>query len=167
MEEVILVDKNDAVLGYKLRSDLVMGDRWRICGAVVFDGQGNTMIAQRSKYKKHDPLKWGPGVAGTLEKGETYEECVARELEEELGITSMPIKRLYGGPIDASNGNKRYCEWFSVVVPVGFVPKLQDEEVADYAWANIEVLMKDIKTNPDKFLNSHKDWLRILQEFKG
>jgi isopentenyl-diphosphate Delta-isomerase len=166
-EEVVLVDDNDNILGYKLRSELTVRDRWRICGAVVVDGIGNTMIAQRSAQKKHDPLHWGPGVAGTLCKGETYEQCVLRELHEELGIIDMPIKMIHGSPIDAPDGNKRYCVWYTVVVPSGFVPTLQEDEVATYRWLSIKELIDDININRSVYLNSVDDWLNILITLNG
>jgi isopentenyldiphosphate isomerase len=167
MEEVILVDEHDNVLGSKLRSELTIQDRWRICGVVIFDGRGNTLIAQRSALKKHDPLHWGPGVAGTLVVGETYEFCVERELEEELGVVDSKLEIIHSGSIDAPNGNKRYCVWFSSVVPAGFVPKLQAEEVADYKWLPIPELIKDIESHPENYLNSTETWLTILRTYQG
>jgi 8-oxo-dGTP diphosphatase len=54
--------------------------------AAILDKDGKILIAKR---KKDDPLKkkWEfPG--GKVEPGETPEECLVRELEEELGIKS-------------------------------------------------------------------------------
>ena len=59
------------------------------------------LVAQRSEQMPH-PLKWEfPG--GKLRKGETPENCIAREIQEELGVDihvedSLPsIKHYYPG----------------------------------------------------------------------
>ncbi len=59
--------------------------------AAVLEKDGKYFIAQRKLFldgrKREDPLsgKWEfPG--GKIEPGETPEECLARELKEELGI---------------------------------------------------------------------------------
>lgn len=52
--------------------------------AVVTDRRGRILIARRKETSMLGGLWEFPG--GTLEKGETMRECIARELEEELGI---------------------------------------------------------------------------------
>ncbi|MDR2018469.1 MAG: (deoxy)nucleoside triphosphate pyrophosphohydrolase [Syntrophobacterales bacterium] len=55
----------------------------KIVIAAVIEKDGRILIAKRNRGKQH-PGKWEfPG--GTLEEGETNEECLKRELEEELG----------------------------------------------------------------------------------
>ena len=55
----------------------------RVACAIIED-QGKVLAAQRSRSMSM-PLKWEfPG--GKLHIGESAEECLARELEEELGI---------------------------------------------------------------------------------
>lgn len=50
------------------------------------------LVVQRSAIMKQ-PLKWEfPG--GKLEEGETEEECVIREIKEELDMEIKPIQRL-------------------------------------------------------------------------
>jgi 8-oxo-dGTP diphosphatase len=51
------------------------------------------LIAQRKKDSWMEPNKWEfPG--GKVEQNETYEECLIREIQEELGIT-ITIDRLF------------------------------------------------------------------------
>jgi A/G-specific adenine glycosylase len=52
---------------------------------IVVDRRGRFLIAQRKEGSMLGGLWEFPG--GTLEKGETIEQCIARELKEELGIT--------------------------------------------------------------------------------
>ena len=51
---------------------------------IVVDRRGRFLIAQRKEGSMLGGLWEFPG--GTLEKGETIEQCIARELKEELGI---------------------------------------------------------------------------------
>ncbi|MCX2482942.1 (deoxy)nucleoside triphosphate pyrophosphohydrolase [Pedobacter sp. MR2016-24] len=52
--------------------------------ALILDDNYNVLVAQRSAVMRL-PLKWEfPG--GKIEEGETAEECLIRELMEELGV---------------------------------------------------------------------------------
>ena len=57
----------------------------RVIGAVIVDGEGRVLAAQRPCSKDaYKSLKWElPG--GKLEEGETPEEAIIREIREELG----------------------------------------------------------------------------------
>ena len=64
----------------------------KIVIAAVIERDGLILIARRKEGKQH-PGKWEfPG--GTLEVGETEQECLRRELEEELAV-SAEIGELY------------------------------------------------------------------------
>ena len=54
------------------------------CSVIVYDDDRRVLIAQRSKIKKKFPLKWET-IGGSLEPGETPEECIRRETKEEIG----------------------------------------------------------------------------------
>jgi len=52
--------------------------------AAIIEREGGILVGQRTAEQSH-PLKWEfPG--GKVEQGETPEQALARELEEELGI---------------------------------------------------------------------------------
>jgi len=58
----------------------------KIVTAAIIERDGNILIAKRKIGKMH-PGKWEfPG--GTFEEGETYEQCLRRELQEELDVSS-------------------------------------------------------------------------------
>jgi len=61
----------------------------RVAAALIFDDQGNFLIAERSRGKLAG--KWEfPG--GKIEEGETEEEAAVREVSEELGISVLSEK---------------------------------------------------------------------------
>lgn len=67
-----------------------------VCCAIIKNEDGNVLVAQRSAAMSL-PLRWEfPG--GKLEQGETAEQCLIRELKEELNVT-VKIVRLFGSHI--------------------------------------------------------------------
>lgn len=58
--------------------------------AVIDDGEGNILLGQRPEGKSFAGFYEFPG--GKLEEGETPEDALVRELEEELGIKADKTK---------------------------------------------------------------------------
>ena len=58
----------------------------KIVTAAVIEKDGHILIAKRKEGKRHVGNWEFPG--GTLEEGETPEQCLKRELQEELSVTA-------------------------------------------------------------------------------
>ena len=58
----------------------------QIVTAAIIEKNGHILIAKRKRGKRHAGNWEFPG--GTLEEGETHEQCLKRELQEELAITA-------------------------------------------------------------------------------
>jgi ADP-ribose pyrophosphatase len=61
------------------------------CSIIVHDNDNKVLIAQRSKCKKSFPLLW-ESVGGALEGNETPEQCIRREVKEELNCNIQDLK---------------------------------------------------------------------------
>ena len=63
----------------------------KVCCAVLF--QNNKVLAVQRAETMSNPLKWEfPG--GKIKAGEKEEECIKREIKEELGLTIKAKERL-------------------------------------------------------------------------
>ena len=67
----------------------------RVAHVLVFNKDGALLLQKRSMNKDVAPGKWDTSVGGHVNAGETIEEAVRREMEEEVGITSCELKFLY------------------------------------------------------------------------
>lgn len=87
-ELFVVVDRDDNILGHKTRfechhdSSLIH----RTVGALIFNDKGQLLLQKRSATKDMEPGLWGISAAGHVIRGQTDEEAVHRELQEELGV---------------------------------------------------------------------------------
>ena len=74
------------------------------CSLIIYDDNKKVLIAQRSKIKHKFPMLWET-VGGTLENEETPEECIRREVKEELNceVNELKLFKVY-----VINSDNRY-----------------------------------------------------------
>lgn len=88
-QDVIAVDPDDNPEGLVNRIDAHTGEgiRHRAFTALVFDDEGNVLLAQRAPEKRLWDTHWDGTVASHPVEGQTQLEATGECLEEELGIT--------------------------------------------------------------------------------
>ncbi|WP_433625115.1 NUDIX hydrolase [Halomicrococcus sp. NG-SE-24] len=88
-QHVVAVDEDDNEQGIVNRLEAHMGDgtRHRAFTSLVFDGDGNILLAQRSPDKRLWDTYWDGTVASHPEQDQTQHEATRQRLEEELGIS--------------------------------------------------------------------------------
>jgi 8-oxo-dGTP diphosphatase len=123
-----------------------------VTAAVIRDGD-RVLIARRPKDAKIEAGKWEfPG--GKLEFGETPEQCIVREIEEELGVTIAPLWL-----IDAASHVYRDEKQHLHIVLLCYLAKLvkgapRAIEVAEVKWVNsAEFAKHDFATADLPFLS--------------
>ena len=89
LQDVIAVDGDDNPEGLVNRLDAHTGDgiRHRAFTALLFDGDGNVLLAQRAPNKRLWDTYWDGTVASHPVEGQTQVEATRERLEEELGVT--------------------------------------------------------------------------------
>jgi isopentenyl-diphosphate delta-isomerase len=153
-ELIPVVDEQDNIVDYKRRSEIVKEDIYRVSALWIENSKGQVLLAQRAFSKKNDPGKWGPAVAGTVEKGETYESNIIKEAEEELDIINvkftMPFEK-----IRHSGEHNFFAQYFLAVIDKDLDEfNFDKREVNDIKWFDREELKHEIELNPDRFLKS-------------
>jgi isopentenyl-diphosphate delta-isomerase len=88
LQDVIAVDESDEPQGLVNRLEAHTGDgiRHRAFTSLVFDGDGNILLAQRAADKRLWDTHWDGTVASHPVEGQTQKEATRQRLEEELGI---------------------------------------------------------------------------------
>lgn len=149
--KIPIVDENDNLIEYRERDNRDTDAIYRVSALWVTDTDGKILLARRAFNKTHDPGKWGPAAAGTVEEGETYEENKIKEAEEEIGLKN--IKPITGIKKRRKTKYNYFSQEFLLTLPASFNDfKIQKDEVAEVKWFSEEELKNQLKENPDDFL---------------
>jgi len=99
MSEMLeIVDEEGRVIGTAPRSEAHGNNALlhRVVHVFVFDAAGRLLLQKRSMRKDVAAGKWDTSVGGHVDPGESVETAAAREMAEELGITtSAPLTFMY------------------------------------------------------------------------
>jgi 8-oxo-dGTP pyrophosphatase MutT (NUDIX family) len=104
----------------------------------AFSPAGEIVVARRAAHKQIDPGLWDNLVGGMVPAGESEEEALRREAQEEAGldIAAWPLAR--GGRIHVTRVvpegyQSEIVQVFDTVLPSGTEPRNQDGEVEGFA----------------------------------
>ncbi len=159
--KIIIVDKNDKIIGYKERGTLTKNDIYRVSALWITNSNGKILLAKRHHTKKHHPGKWGPAVAGTIDEGEDYEQNIIKEAEEELGLKNI-IPRT--GPKTETSGEfHHFTQWFTLKTDKNINDfKIQEDEVEEIKWFPADELKKQLNQHPEDFLPTMKKYFKLF-----
>jgi isopentenyl-diphosphate Delta-isomerase len=87
-EEIFdVVNEHDEVIGRETRRIVHRtGLKHRAVHVFVFNSRGEVFLQKRSMSKDSSPGLWDSSASGHLDCGEGYDDCVMRELREEIGL---------------------------------------------------------------------------------
>ena len=115
VEQVARVDRDDQLLGGLPRKELrERGLIGRGTFILLFNTDGELCVHQRTLSKALYPGFWDVAAGGMVGVDETYAESAARELQEELGVSGVPLtahERFYF----EGDQNHLWCAVFSAV----------------------------------------------------
>jgi len=158
---VPIVDEHDKLIEYKARGTLNQSDIYRVAALWITNTHGQVLVAKRALTKTQSPGKWGPAVAGTVEKGETYYNNIVKEAQEELGLADVkPIKDV---KLRVSQEHNFFCQWYTLTIdmPISqFV--LKADEVSQVRWMSLPTLKDDIRAHPTAYTSGFKEWMKLF-----
>ncbi|MBI4239609.1 NUDIX domain-containing protein [Candidatus Uhrbacteria bacterium] len=83
------------------------------CAFWCHDGNGRILMHKRGEQCRDEQGRWDCG-GGSMEFGETFEECIQRELMEEYGTEPLEMKRfLVDNVLREHNGKQTH--WIKIV----------------------------------------------------
>lgn len=163
MDQLILVDSKDNVLGYAEKEKCHHGKPilHRAFSIFLFNNKGEMLITKRSSLKKTWPGFWSNAVCSHPRKDEETHAAAVRRLEEELGITSSLaylFKFEYSADYDGEWGEHE-LDWV-FAGKISEEPKADRDEIEDWKFISVEQLRQDVKNRPEKYT----PWFKICLE---
>ena len=87
-ELIDIIDENGRELGItKMKSEAHRDGDWHKAAHLWIVVGDKVMMQKRSASKEFFPERFDVGCAGHVDAGESYEQALLREVEEELGVT--------------------------------------------------------------------------------
>lgn len=140
------------------------------------DGRTEVLLQKRSDTKDSNPGCYDISSAGHIPAGEDYLESAVRELKEELGLEieknslhycgQRRIKKeavFYGKPFIDNQVSNVYYVWRNEYQNTF---KLQQSEVSEVIWVELEKCKKDVKNHSFKHCISLEE-LELLPDIKN
>ncbi len=129
--DTVCTDTQEKLPRFKLQKKIVVKDPPRVGVGIAVIKQGKVLLGKRRG--SHGTGYWAfPG--GHLEHGETVEECVQRELQEEANLTPLSIKQ---GPWinNHMEANKHYVTLFMFVQDfTGDLKLMEPDKCEGWEW---------------------------------
>ena len=153
MEEVILVNEKDKVLGYMEKQEAhIKGLMHRAFSIFIFNDKNELLLQKRAVEKYHSGGLWTNTCCSHPRKNETNIEAAYRRLNEEMGMSCVLNKVFtftYKAVLDKGLTEHEFDHVF-----FGFTnqkPKINTDEVAEYKYISIVNLEKTVSTRPELF----------------
>ena len=173
MEEVILVDMHDKVIGVaeKLYAHQ-KGLLHRAFSILIFRYHGNEMeclLQQRSKSKYHSGGLWTNTCCGHPRPNEELIVAAGRRLKEEIGIETNLIKiGVFQYKSTFTNGlteNEIDHIFIGIYDKDNSLYEFNRTEVETYAWINLHNLKEDIVKSPFNYTSWFSTVLEISTKY--
>lgn len=144
-----IVDSDDKVIGQATRGEIHRrGLMHRAVHIFVFNPAGEIYVQRRSAFKDRHALKLDSSAAGHVDPGESYEQTAARELQEELGITTRVEQVLWVAACEQTDNE--HLMLFQVEINLEPVPNPEEAQWGGFMAR--EKLSRLMKENPDDFV---------------
>ena len=126
---------------------------------IIHDGKGNILLQKRSKNTRDEQGKWDIG-GGAVEFGETLDQAVRREVQEEL--CTKPISVRFLAAYEAHRNNKGTpTHWIALLHSVQVDPDAvkigEPDRIDEIEWFNSKNLPKPLHSMFETAYNIAKE----------
>ena len=160
MEHVILVDAIDREIGTMEKMEAhKKGLLHRAFSILLFDDQGRMLIQKRAVGKYHSSGLWTNTCCSHPLPGESLDQATRRRLKEEMGIDLQPAFShafIYSAELDQDLIEHEYDHVF--VGTFNGTPKVNEKEVQDWKYVDVQWLQRDMETHPDNYT----EWFKLI-----
>lgn len=162
----IVDENNKPSMEKKLRSLVHRDGSWHRTVHIYYFMKKNNeyyfLVHLRSKEKDLRPNMWDTRFGGHLKSGQSIEEALVSEIEEEIGL-KVDATHFIPGPIQKRNkflnNEFTYVYYYQGLEDISSL-KFTDNEVQEVKWLSVSDIIEEIKNN------SHK-WSPSLENFKS
>ena len=151
LEYFDIVNEKDEVIGIisEKDQDKVKPNQLRFINIIIQNDKGEILVPKRTADKRLFPNCYDFSVGGHVNSEETYEQAAYRELEEELGIKNVILKKeAYFSPY-SSNSNT-----FQTLYTLKYnkeITKIDKKEIDKIFYMTIEKIQKLMIEKPEMF----------------
>lgn len=150
---VVLVDKNDKVLGTAEKMEAHRKSLLhRAVSVFIFNTKGEWLLQQRAFHKYHSAGLWTNTCCTHPYPNETSLSTANRRLQEEMGMTARLTEIfsfIYEEKLDNELSENEFDRVFIGIT--NNLPKINADEVADYKYVTFETLKTDVENNPENY----------------
>jgi isopentenyl-diphosphate Delta-isomerase len=146
-EALILVDDADREIGHLDRANCHAGTGvlHRAFSLLIFNGNAELLLQQRSPGKRLWPLYWSNSCCSHPRRSESMEAAIHRRLDEELGV-ACPLHFLfkfqYQAQYDAAGAERELCSVF--IGRCNGKVKVNPAEIAAWRWISTAALQAEM-----------------------
>ncbi len=140
-----LVDQNDNVIGKKRRSEIYTKNlsNFRVINVFIINSKGEIWIPRRTSNKRNFPLCLDMSIGGHVESGESYQDALKRESQEELNINTDKTKvHLLGHLTPQENMVSAFMNVYEIKMDK--TPDYNKNDFIEYFWLTPKALFKRI-----------------------
>jgi len=159
MEEVILVDKNNNVIGFMEKMEAhKKGLLHRAFSIFLFNSKHQLLLQRRALNKYHSAGLWTNTCCSHPRKDESFVVAANRRLKEEMGLTcklNYAFEFIYKAKLDRNLTEHELDHVF--LGKSDKAPVINKEEAMNFKYISLEKLKIEIQNNPE----SYTEWLKI------
>jgi len=162
-EELILVDRDDNVTGYRSKADCHDGGGLlhRAFSVFLFNPDGELLLQQRADGKRLWPGFWSNTCCSHPRRGESLEVATARRLQDELNLRAdleFVYKFVYQAPFGDEGSEHELCHVY--LGRVAETPRPNVNEIAATRYVAAAELDREFAAAPGQFT----PWFRMEWE---